>query len=227
MTWKYYPVCLDIRERNCIVVGGGDIGARKVSALVNCGAIVKVVSLQFSRAFKNFESKNIELVKREYRTEDLNGMFLVIGATDDTEVNKKISRDAEEKNMLCNIADFPEACNFILPAIVRRGDLIITASTSGKSPAFAKKLKKDLENEFGEEYADFLFIMGEIRKKLLREDHAPEEHKPMFEEIINKGLLAMIAEKNYTQIDNLLSSVFGRGYSYRNFVPGEKYGDRR
>ena len=227
MTWKYYPVCLDIKGKNCLVVGGGAVGARKVSALISCGAIVKAVSLKFSHAFEKLESKGIELVEREFRTEDLDGMFLVIGATDNTEVNKTISRDAEKRNMLCNIADFPEACNFILPAIVRRGDLMITASTSGKSPAFAKKLKKDLENEFGEEYADFLFLMGKIRKRLLCQDHAPEAHKPLFEEIISKGLLTMIADKNYTEIDNLLTSVFGRGYSYKNLVSGEKHGDCR
>ncbi len=227
MAWKYYPVGLDIKGRNCLVVGGGDVGARKVSGLVNCGAKVKVVSPKFSKAFKKLETKCIELIKRKYKTEDLNGMFLVIGATDNTEINKKISRDAEDKNMLCNIADFPQACNFILPAVVRRGDLIITASTSGKSPAFAKQLKKDLENQFGEEYADFLFLMGEIRKRLLEEDHAPEEHKPMFEKIIQKGLLKMIADKDYKKINTLLITVFGRGYSYQNLVSGEKYGNFR
>jgi len=225
MTWKYYPVCLDIKQKNCLVAGGGDVGARKASGLLSCGAIVKVVSPEFSFAFEKLKSKGIELVKREYKIEDLDGMFLVIGATDNTEVNKKIHRDAEARNMLCNIADFPQACNFILPAVVRRGDLMITASTSGRSPAFAKKLKKDLENQFGKEYADFLFLMGEIRKRLLREKHAPEEHKPMFEKIIRKGLLNMIADKNYTEIDKLLSNVFGREYSYRNLVSGANHGD--
>ncbi len=227
MGWKYYPVCLDIRGKNCIVVGGGDVGARKVATLLECGANVKVVSTRFSPAFEKFASKRIKLIKREYQTNDLDGMFLVIGATDDTETNKKISKDAEKRNMLCNIADYPEACNFILPAVVRRGDLMITASTSGKSPAFAKKLKKTLENQFGAEYADFLEIMGKIRKRLLKEDHAPEEHKPMFEEIINKGLLNMIANKNYTEIDKLLSSVFGKDYSYKNLIAGEKNGECR
>ncbi len=223
MGWKYYPVCLDVRGKNCIVVGGGDVGARKVATLFDCGAIVKVVSMNFSSACKKFQSKGVSLITKEYRSEDLDDMFLVIGATDNTDVNKKISEDAEKKNMLCNIADYPQACNFILPAVVRRGDLIITASTSGKSPAFAKKLKKELENQFGQEYADFLFLMGKIREKLLQQNHAPEEHKPMFEEIINRGILSLVADKNYTEIDNLLSSVFGREYSYKNLVPGEKY----
>ena len=83
-------------------------------------------------------------------------MFLVIGATDDENLNRRISKDAERVNILCNIADRPDVCNFILPAVVRRGDLAITISTSGKSPALAKRLRLDLEAQFGEEYADFL-----------------------------------------------------------------------
>ena len=88
--------------------------------------------------------------------------------------------------MLCNIADVPEICNFILPSVIRRGDLVVSVSTSGKSPAFAKHLRKDLENNFGDEYARFLELMGAIRKKLLQTEHAPEAHKPIFERLDSK-----------------------------------------
>ena len=114
------------------------------------------------------------------------------------ELNLQIHAEAERRGILCNIADRPKACNFILPSIVNRGDLTIAISTSGKSPAFAKKLRKDLEKEFGTEYADFLKLMGEIRKKLLNENHEPEAHKHLFEQLIEGKLIEMIKDRNIT-----------------------------
>lgn len=218
MSIIYYPVCLDIKGKNCLVVGGGRVGTRKALSLAQCGARVTIVSPEITGSLENRE--NITLVRRAYDTTDLNGMMLVFGATNHRELNRQIWQDATEKNMLCNIADFPEACNFILPAVVRRGDLVITVSTSGNSPAFAKRVKKELENEFGEEYADFLFLMGKIRKKLLAEQHDPEAHKTIFETFIEKGLLQMIRQKKMADIDTLLASVLGTGYSYNDFIQG-------
>ncbi|MFO7749513.1 MAG: bifunctional precorrin-2 dehydrogenase/sirohydrochlorin ferrochelatase [Desulfobacteraceae bacterium] len=219
MAMNYYPVCLDIKEKNCLVVGGGKVGTRKALSLAECGARVTIVSPEITGSLENRE--NITLVRRVYDKTDLTGMMLVFGATNHQELNRQIWRDATEKNVLCNIADFPEACNFILPAVVRRGDLVITVSTSGSSPAFAKRVKKELENEFGEEYADFLFLMGKIRKKLLAEQHDPESHKTIFETFIEKGLLQMIRQKEMADMDALIASVLGTGYSYNYFIQGE------
>jgi len=147
---KYYPINLDINNRECLVVGAGSVGTRKVKTLVDCGARVTVVSLGVSDEVLSLEkSGRIKIKKRPYKAQDLEGMFLVIGATGDESTNRKISLDAGRLNLLCNIADLPDACNFILPAIVKRGDLLISISKSGKSPAFAKKLRKDLEKKFG------------------------------------------------------------------------------
>lgn len=212
---KYYPVCLDIAERQCLVVGGGAVGSRKVKTLLACGARVTVISpAASSYILKQAEEDNITYHPRKYRLGDLQDMFLIIGATNDEELNVEIHREAESAGKLCNIADRPNACNFILPSIVSRGDLTIAISTSGKSPAFAKMLRKQLESEFGPEYADFLALMGSIRKQLLAESHEPEEHKPLFETLIDNGLLEMIAAGQKTQIDRLLSKTLGPGYRY-------------
>ena len=212
---RYFPVHLDIRARNCLVVGGGSVGTRKVITLLRCGANVTVISPVVSeRLCKLAESNSILLKKRSYRTQDLDGMFLVIGATDDESLNRKISGDAERRNTLCNIADRPEICNFILPAIVQRDDLVITISTSGKSPALAKKLRKTLENHFGEEYGDFLRLMGAIRTTLLNQSHEPEAHKQLFEKLVNSDLIAMIREGEKEGINALLLKVLGEGYRY-------------
>ena len=118
---KYYPINLDIQNRNCLVVGGGGVGTRKVITLLDCGARVTVVSPDpTSRLKKLAANKSIQLKKRAYRSDDVNKMFLVIGATDDENLNRQISKDADKARILCNIADRPEVCNFILPSIVHR-----------------------------------------------------------------------------------------------------------
>lgn len=216
---RYYPVNLDIRSRPCLVVGGGAVGTRKVLSLLACGAHVTVVSPAVSDALAELcQSGGIRLRQREYRAPDLDAMFLVIGATDDESLNRRIHADAERRNMLCNIADRPAACNFILPAVISRGDLTIAVSTAGKSPAFAKRLRRQLETQFGEEYGRFLQLMGEIRKRLLRESHAPEAHKPVFERLIAGHLLEWIRDDDIPSIDAFLAEVLGPGYEYASLM---------
>ncbi len=212
---RYYPINLDIQGRRCLVVGGGSVGTRKVVTLLNCGAAVTVISLRANEKLNELaEAGSINLQNRSYRTADLKDVFLVIGATDDETLNQKISRDAVSRNILCNIADRPAACNFILPSIVHRGDLVITISTSGKSPALAKKLRKTLERQFGEEYAVMLQLMGAIREKLLRQAHEPEAHKHLFNQLIDNGLLEMIREDRKDDINGLLENTLGHEFKY-------------
>jgi precorrin-2 dehydrogenase/sirohydrochlorin ferrochelatase len=216
---KYYPVHLDINNRKVLVVGGGSVGTRKVKTLLDCGARVTVVSPEVSRQLRELAaSGDIKLAERSYQSEDLNGVFVVIGATDDERLNQQISSDADRLNTLCNIADRPEVCNFILPSIVQRDDLVITISTSGQSPALAKKLRKALENQFGEEYGTLLQLMGAIRKKLLQQAHKPEAHKPLFEQLINSDLIVMIQAGKTEEIDMLLFDILGKGYKYKELM---------
>ena len=212
---RYYPVNLDIQNRKCLVVGGGAVGTRKVMMLLDCGAKVTVVSNEVTQQlFELADNGSIVLKKRPFQISDLNKMFLAIGATDNPELNRQIHTEAERLGILCNIADRPEVCNFILPAIVSRGDLIIAISTSGKSPAFAKKIRKDLEKEFGAEYAEFLKLMGGIRNKLLSQDHEPEAHKPLFEKLIQGDLVKMIKDRDIAAVNSLLFEILGEGYVF-------------
>ena len=212
---RYYPVHLDIRDRHCLVVGGGSVATRKTETLLDCGAKVTVIGLQVSGTLQKLaQSGSIALKNRGYRSTDLQGIYLVIGATDNETLNQQISHDAEARNILCNIADRPEVCNFILPSIVHRGDLVITISTSGKSPALSKHLRKSLENQFGEEYDHFLQLMGSIRKKLLSKSHEPEAHKQLFNQLIDNGLLNLIRDGKKAEINQLLRQILGDGYDY-------------
>ena len=210
---KYYPIYLDIKNRNCLVVGGGAVGTRKVNTLLECGARVNVVSPEPTEQLTKLASAGaITLMRRAYRSADLNGTFLVIGATDDEHLNQQISSDAALSNTLCNIADRPEACNFILPSIVQRGDLVITISTSGKSPALAKQLRQKLETQFGQEYAEFLVLMGAIRNKLLSQAHEPEAHKTLFNQLIDSDLIQLIQAGKTEEINSLLKKILGEGF---------------
>ncbi|MFC1830382.1 bifunctional precorrin-2 dehydrogenase/sirohydrochlorin ferrochelatase [Thermodesulfobacteriota bacterium] len=213
---RYYPINLDIQNRKCLVVGGGVVGTRKVITLIDCGAAVTVVSPEVTPKLQDLSNNGtVSLEQRAFRPSDLDGAFLVIGATDDEVLNRTIHSEAENRGILCNIADRPEVCNFILPSIVNRGDLMISISTSGKSPAFAKKLRKDLEAEFGEEYAEFLQLMGTIREKLLAEKHEPEVHKHLFESLINRGLVDMVKHRRSGAFRGGSEPGYGRtGRSY-------------
>ena len=195
------------------------MGTRKVKRLLECGAKVTVISVDATEKLKELsDSGMIQLKERDFQTSDLDDRFLVIGATDNQEMNFKIHAEAEQRGLLCNIADHPKACNFILPSIVNRGDLIIAISTSGKSPAFAKRLRKHLEKEFGDEYAEFLNLMGAIRTKLLSQDHEPEAHKHLFERLIEKDLVQMLKNSDTENINALLLDVLGEGYEFETLI---------
>ncbi len=234
---KYYPISLDIANKNCLVVGGGSVGARKAITLARCRAIVKVVSPFFSdefvkktdiyckieTPFDKFEKDELNFknsgkiisIKKPYDSNDLNSTFLVIGATDNMDVNRQIAYDAKQRDVLCNIADFPEGSSFVLPSIVQRGDLVITISTSGNSPALAKKLRKELELQFGQEYADFIVLMGKIRKWLLAQNLSSQTDAEIFRQLINSDLLRQIASNDYSKIESTLNKILG---SYKELI---------
>ena len=213
---RYYPVCLDIKNRECLVVGGGQVGTRKVRTLLTCGARVTVVSPEVTAELSELGRQGrITIALRDYRADDLASAFLVIGATDDRGLNHRIHEAAKR---LCNIADQPDLCNFVLPSIVSQGDLIIAVSTSGRSPAFAKHLRRRLQTEFGPEYGRLLDLMGAVRSRLLAAEHAPEAHKPLFEKLIHNNLLEMIKNDDRAGINALLDAVLGPGFIYEELM---------
>lgn len=220
---RYYPINLDLRERPCLVVGGGRVGARKVATLLRCGGVVTVVSPEADpRLVQLAADASICWKQRPYQSSDVQGMFLVIGATDDEALNRRIHSDAERLNLLCNIADRPEICNFVLPAVVRRGDFVVAISTAGKSPAFAKHIRQRLETQFGPEYGALLDLLGAVRTRLLAAAHEPEVHKPLFEQLIDADLLSMIKNKEIARIDHELERVLGPGYRYDQLMSSDR-----
>jgi precorrin-2 dehydrogenase/sirohydrochlorin ferrochelatase len=215
----YYPILLDLADKPCVVVGGGEVATRKVEGLLSCGAKVRVVAPEITRKLQELvDTDRIVWISRPYLSGDLRQAWLVIGATNDEAVNRQIYADCKENGTLCNIADRPECCEFILPSVIRRGDLVVAISTSGKSPAFAKTLRKRMEKEFGAEFEVFLKLMGVIRKRLLAEAHEPEAHKHVFEKLIDQGLLDRIRDGDVDHIDGILAEVLGNGYRFEELL---------
>ncbi|MBI4378720.1 MAG: bifunctional precorrin-2 dehydrogenase/sirohydrochlorin ferrochelatase, partial [Nitrospinae bacterium] len=164
---RYYPAYLDIRDKKCLVLGGGAVAERKVGLLLNCEAHICVVSPDLTSGLEELNVRGqIEYIRGEFQEEYLEDVFLVIGATDKKETNTRIYTEAVKRGILVNIADSPELCSFLVPSVVERGDLIISISTCGKSPALAKKIREELEDRYGIEYAEFLCIMGKLRDKM-------------------------------------------------------------
>jgi precorrin-2 dehydrogenase/sirohydrochlorin ferrochelatase len=189
------------------------VGERKVKTLLECGALVTVVTTLATDFLQDLASEGrIKLETREYESSDLEGKFLVIGATDNEAVNEKVSKDAGERGLLCNIADRPAVCTFVLPAIVHQGDLMIAISTSNKSPAVARRIRETLEKQFGPEYNALLALMGAIRQKLLAQGKSPEIHKQKFERLLDAGLLEKVRDNRTQEIDELLKEVLGEGF---------------
>jgi precorrin-2 dehydrogenase / sirohydrochlorin ferrochelatase len=207
---RYYPVYLDMRGRHALVVGGGAVGSRKAQTLLRAGARVTVVSPQVTDTLRTLAAEGrLTWDRRPYCAADLDDVFLVFGAADDPELDRRIQADAQNRHVLCNFAAQPDQGHFILPSVVARGDLLVSISTCGRSPAVARRLREDLEALFGEEYAPFLELMGAVRTWLLEREHAPEEHRRLFGRLIDGGLLGLVKAGDREGIETLLRSVLG------------------
>jgi precorrin-2 dehydrogenase / sirohydrochlorin ferrochelatase len=183
----FYIACLKLTGRKCLVVGGGDIGLEKVEGLLACGGSVSLLCPEAHPELQALaEEGSIEWDRREYAgPEDLEGAFMVIAATDDSEVNIGVYYDAEKRAMLANVVDVPPLCNFILPAIVRTGPLAIAISTAGASPALAKRMKREISDLFGEDYARLAVMLNDVRGWAKGTLPTYNERKDFFEGIVN------------------------------------------
>jgi len=183
----FYIACLKLTGRRCLVIGGGDVGLEKVEGLLACGGDVTLIAPRAVEELREYAHEgSIRWEQRPYAgASDLESAFVVIAATDDTDVNIAVFADAERRAMLVNVVDVPPLCNFILPAIVRSGPLAIAISTAGASPALAKRMKREIEEQFGEPYATLALLLNDVRG--WAKDTLPtyQDRKAFFEEIVN------------------------------------------
>ena len=204
---KYYPVFWDITGKKCVVIGGGEVAARKVARLLDCGAKVCVISPDLVPELADLtREQRISHIPSEYNGRGMDGAVLVIGATDDEQTNAAISQDAKTKGIPVNIVDDPQKCDFILPSLVERGDLSIAVSTGGNSPALARRLREELEAVYGEEYATLLNILGQLRARMKKNAGVG---KNWFDQLMLAGLLDAIRRKDAGAVKKIIRDVTG------------------
>src|ERR1700760_3951557 len=182
----FYIACLKLSGRRCVVVGGGEIGLEKVEGLLACDGDVTLIAPGAEPALQELAAEgSIRWEQREYAgPSDLEGVFMVIAATNDTDVNVAVYDDAERRAMLVNVVDVPPLCNFILPAIVRTGPLAIAISTAGASPALAKRIKREVASAYGEPYARLAVLLNEVRGWAKGTLPTYQDRKQFFEGIV-------------------------------------------
>ena len=206
----FYVACLKLTDRRCVVVGGGDVGLEKVEGLLACDAQVVLIAPDAGPELEALAADgSIAWLRREYRPEDLEGTFMVIAATNDTDFNISVFADAERRAMLVNVVDVPPLCNFILPAIVRTGPLAIAISTAGASPALAKRMKGQIAAEYGEPYARLAVLLNEARGWAKATLPTYQDRKAFFEGIVNgePDPVALLREGDEQAVRELIAAA--------------------
>ena len=207
---SYFPVSLDLAGRSCIVIGGGKVAERKVRSLTACAAQVKIISPELTPGLLElYNDGSLAWEKRAYQEGDLSGAFLVMAATDDADVQAMVHLEAEQKGLLLNVADVPGQCNFILPATVRQGDLTISVSTGGRSPALASCLRQELEKRFGPEYKVIVEVLGIIRPYILATGKAQADNEIIFNRLVHADMPEWIRKQEWDKVEGHIRSILG------------------
>lgn len=207
---SYYPALLDLRGRLAVLVGGGQVAARKAASLLECGARLRIVAPELHEELKALLKKGeIEHHAHDFTSPDLDGAVLVISATDDETVNRRVAEEAEKRGIFVNVVDVPELCSFIVPAVVRRDSLLLAVSTSGASPAVARKVRQGLERDFGPEWGPYLKVMAAVRKWVLKKGRPSDENKHVFMQLADSPLFDKVALGDLAGAEAVLRQALG------------------
>lgn len=206
-----YPISLNISRQLCVIIGGGTVAERKVLFLLEAKAQVKVVSPQLTDTLHELAAaQQIDWLPRCFEPGDLADALLVFAATDSAAVNKAVAVEANAAGKLVNVAaDAPELCSFHVPAVLRQGDLSIAVSTNGKSPALAARIRKELEAEYGPEYAVLLDLLGRVRERTLAGTADGAARRNLFENLLHADILDWIRAGQWKRLRSHLRTVLG------------------
>jgi precorrin-2 dehydrogenase / sirohydrochlorin ferrochelatase len=203
-----YPVALALQKRLCLIVGGGEVAARKIEPLLACGARIRMVSPEACASLRELADEGrIEWLPRGYQAGDLQGAFLVFAATNNGDVQRLVVHEAKERNILVNSADNPEVCTFQVPAAVRQGDLLLAVSTGGGSPALSAMIRKKLAQEYGPEYGLLVGLLASIRGMIVGDGDSPFLHKVLFERILETDVLSCIRDQDWPTLQARLAMI--------------------
>lgn len=189
----YYPIFIDIEERDVLIVGGGNVCARKAETMMRYGARVTIVSPEFTEEIEQWAAEGkLAIERKRYEESDLDGATLVIASTDETSVNEQVAADCRRRRIPVNVVDVTPLCEFIVPAILESGSIQIAVSTAGKSPALARTLKEDLQRFVGPEYAEVNDVLGTLREGAKSVLPTDVDRKRFFDGILARGILEML-----------------------------------
>ncbi|MBN1763715.1 MAG: bifunctional precorrin-2 dehydrogenase/sirohydrochlorin ferrochelatase [Sedimentisphaerales bacterium] len=206
---RLYPIFTSLAARKVVIVGGGRVAERKVMDLLECDCRIVVIAPDMTeKLMQVWQAGQIQAESRPYQNGDLKDAALVIAATNDYQTNESIFNEAQQRGIFCNVVDIPELCSFQVPSVLRRGDLQIAISTSGASPALAKRIRKQLEAEFGEHYVTFMAALKKLRehlKKMYPDDQA--RRAGILKEFVNSEALALLQEGKHKDFEQMLDSL--------------------
>ena len=193
--FPWYPIFIDVEDHDVVIIGGGEVCARKAETMMRYGARVTVVSPAFTPEIETWANEGkLALRRKRYEPGDLDGASIVIASTDDTAVNEQVAADCRRRRIPVNVVDVTPLCEFIVPAIVEKGSVTLAVSTGGKSPALARTLKEDLQRMVGPEYAEVNDVLGTLRESAKRVLPTDVDRKRFFDGIIAKGILDMLRD---------------------------------
>lgn len=203
-----YPVALKLEGRLCIVIGGGMVAFRKVESILEAGARIRLISPEVTPELQRLADEGrIEVIVRPYRAGDVEGAFLVISATNNPAVNREVAAECAARGILINAVDDPENCTFYVPASVRRGDLVISVSTGGKSPMLARKIREQLEEQYGPLYGAYLELIGEIRHNIVRSVQNSAEKDALLKALSAPEILEALRSGDGLKLEELVNRV--------------------
>jgi len=207
-----YPIFLELKGRRVVLIGGGAVAARKAQVLLDAGARLVVVAERIDEMLTVLCKDNTaELIRSKYAKNYLAEAVLVVAATNNNELNKQIYRDCQELEVLCNVVDVPELCDFFVPAVVKRGNLQIAISTEGQCPAYAGHLRKKLEGMFTDKHGEFLNELETVRKRIIQDIGDPADRKTLLGRLVDERSFEYFVEngpdKWRTFADEVVSSL--------------------
>jgi len=203
-----YPLNLQLSGRRCLVVGGGQVSERKTQTLLECGAVVTLVSPEVTPVLDELaRAGRLRILLRPFEPSDVDGAVIVIAATNIRAVNEAVSHACRERGILINVVDVPDLCDFYVPASITRGDLLVTIGTSGQSPMLSKKLRKMLETQFGPEYGPFLEMAGRLRQELKSRVSDRLRRNEAEAEFLASPILSCLAEGKLSEAEDLLGAI--------------------
>lgn len=192
---RYFPINIDIQNKSCVLIGGGNVAYRKALSLLKAGADITLIAPEINDGVSGLvDDDALKWLKRIYQPGDLKGATLAIVAVDDPGVGKKVSQEATRLNVPINVADIPEQCTFTLSSCIERGDLLVTISTGGKCPAFSRHMRLKLEEVVDDAYGDLLNILGDAREKMLEAGISSDNCRDSLNNLIDSDILSFLRE---------------------------------